>query len=300
MGKGGLDDIDYKNGQKNNWRSTVWNDLTKKIGRQYAGGQGAEDIVLYLPAANDLDRKIAVSKGVLPHNLIAVERNLKVVRKLRASGTNVIHGDVFDVLAAWPHTTEKRVRALVLDLQCNLTWPVVQFMARYLGCPFFTDTVLVVNLQRGRETKEYASWVRAVAHDLKHNLQENRNVEVETGEAVVYSVDDKTTMQKHRGVIAFNCAIRQLAGWVGDALGLQMLDAHAKCLEHLSDARVMHKWFRSYRSSPRSPLFDSLVLWKLDDGSVNMSVTRDGSAEAHAKIRAALAVRTMKISRKLH
>jgi len=84
--------MDYWFGQKNNWRRWAWNQASSLLTDKHAG------VSLYLPSATDLDRKIALSKGFVDHNLIGVERNRSALQESRANGGLVIHGDFWDAV----------------------------------------------------------------------------------------------------------------------------------------------------------------------------------------------------------
>ena len=72
-----MNQINYKNGRKNNWRRTVFNQVSARVSARDA-------IVVYLPGPQDLDRQVLCEKGFSPNNLIAVDKDRNVVASLRS------------------------------------------------------------------------------------------------------------------------------------------------------------------------------------------------------------------------
>jgi hypothetical protein len=112
-------------------------------------GREKKEIILYLAGPEDLDRKIAIKKGVPEHNLIAVENDPKTVKILRGRGVNVIEGDLRKVVQNW--SREKRLCAIVADFCCGIdklskdVFEVMRIKSTTV------DAVLAINLQRGRD-----------------------------------------------------------------------------------------------------------------------------------------------------
>lgn len=59
---------DYDVGPKNHWRRTIWNEILRRT-----AGQEKEKLILYLAGPQDLDRKVALQKGVPDQNLVAID-----------------------------------------------------------------------------------------------------------------------------------------------------------------------------------------------------------------------------------
>ena len=133
----------YRFGQKNNWRRTVWNEVLRRT----AGREKTEPI-LYLAGPDDFDRAIATDKGVAHQNLISVDRDIRNVDRVRAARHPVLNGDLQDVLASWP--ASRRVCAVLMDFCCGLTMPAVDVYDLLEREPF-RDAVVMINLQRGRD-----------------------------------------------------------------------------------------------------------------------------------------------------
>lgn len=133
----------YNFGQKNHWRRTVWNEVLRRT-------NGAERTrpILYLAGPNDLDRAIAISKGVPPENLIAIDRDRMNVVATRKRGHVAIESDIADVLWSWPDN--RPAAAVLLDFCCGVTRDTAgvldAFQRRGLA-----DAVVMVNFMRGRD-----------------------------------------------------------------------------------------------------------------------------------------------------
>lgn len=138
--------MDYKFGAKGNWRRTIWNRIVERI-PPWLKIRNA--VVVYLAGHQDFDRSIALSKGFMPHNLIAIERDKNVAAILRNKGILVIEGGFADVLRSW---RKLRVDVVFADLCCGATPEVVQLSVQFAFATAFADAVIAVNLMRGRET----------------------------------------------------------------------------------------------------------------------------------------------------
>jgi hypothetical protein len=135
----------YKFGPKNNWRRTIWNEISSRVGKDKRDG-----IVLYLAGLEDLDRAVAVEKGFHPNNLIAIDRDQRVVDAMRAQGKLAIKGDLSSVIAHWPH--DLPIAAIVADFCCGLEKSIfVDFVGSLTWAPLHPGCVVAVNLQRGRD-----------------------------------------------------------------------------------------------------------------------------------------------------
>lgn len=137
-----LDVVEYKNDAKRAWRREVWEAIGKWRGK--VGGP-----VLYLAGSRDLDSHLARRHGVREDDLIAVESDADVAKKLRDTGRNTIYGKLEDVMFSWPKHTPPS--AVIADFCCNLHARAFQVSLCWALRPVFQKSVLVVNLQRGRE-----------------------------------------------------------------------------------------------------------------------------------------------------
>lgn len=137
----------YRFGQKNNWRRTEWNDIVQRV--RYSHGRDNDLPILYLPGPSDIDRSIAIAKGVHPLNLIAIDRYLDNVDAVRSNGNLAINADVVAVIHNWP--CRVHMAAVSLDLCCGLEKQVMHDVFHGLWRGPFRNTVVAVNFQRGRD-----------------------------------------------------------------------------------------------------------------------------------------------------
>ena len=139
----------YKNGQKNNWRRTRWNDVLRRT-----AGREKTELSLYLAGPEDIDREIAVSKGVPPQNLIAIDRFKPNSDAIRERGLPAIDADVLDILWSWPR--DRKVCAVLLDYCGGLQRDNVGVLDAFQRKPL-RSAVMMVNFQRGRD-----AWSNAI------------------------------------------------------------------------------------------------------------------------------------------
>ena len=133
----------YRFGSKNNWRRSVWNEVLRRT-----NGTEKKHPILYLAGPDDLDRSIAIEKGVPPHNLIAIDRDRSNVKSVRRNKGIAIEADVLDLLWSWPDT--QTVAAVMLDFCCGFTRDVIGTYDAMARRPFF-KAPLMINLMRGRD-----------------------------------------------------------------------------------------------------------------------------------------------------
>lgn len=140
-----LDGIQYKNGAKNNWRRQMWNTV-----REFTDNP-SDAMVLYLPGAANLDVPVAISKGFKQANMLAVEREGKVVEHLRRKYRQpVIHGSLAHTLIGWPQN--RPVAVIVADLVSGFDGLVTDIVRAWMLLQPFEGATLVLNMQRGRES----------------------------------------------------------------------------------------------------------------------------------------------------
>lgn len=135
---------DYKFGQKNNWRRAVWNDVLSRT-----KGREKRECILYLAGPQDLDRTVAMSKGVPGVNLVAIDRAGANVTRARKSGGVAIQGDIHDVLWNWPES--RPVCAVLLDFCCGLEVSAAFAMEAVMTRPSMRGVVMMANFMRGRD-----------------------------------------------------------------------------------------------------------------------------------------------------
>jgi hypothetical protein len=132
--------------------------------------------VLYLAAEQDLDRRVAVSKGFAANNMIAVDARKSVVDKLRSETKLAIHGRMEDVAPLYPGANVVHV-----DFCCGLTDLVAKAANRIvLSGHHPKGAVFLFNLQRGREHGKGRSYIRATQQALldEYGLQLKNRAEL--------------------------------------------------------------------------------------------------------------------------
>lgn len=144
---------DYLFEDKNRWRIMVWSRIVGRLKR--CGKKPQDCLVVYLAGPQDLDRAVAMRKGFLPSNLIAVEIDGARVDGLRDQSVLTIRADMFDTLMNWRH--KRKPDVVYADLCSNLNPKTIDRLCSVLltsNVPH--ETVVIVNFQRGREAKNVA------------------------------------------------------------------------------------------------------------------------------------------------
>lgn len=134
----------YKFGQKNNWRRTVWNEVLRRT-----NGREKDEPILYLAGPQDLDRAIALEKGVPSQNMIAIDLSAENVAAVREKKVPAVAADIHDVLRSWPKN--RPVCAVILDYCSGLTPANIDVYDMFEREPL-RNAVVLVNFQRGRDS----------------------------------------------------------------------------------------------------------------------------------------------------
>ena len=131
-------------GQKGNWRRSIWNEVLRRISDERAIGP-----ILYLPGPGDVDRKIAISKGVRTQDLIAIDSFKPTAMNIRRTGVPALHAKVEAVVQVWQD--ERPVAGVLLDFPCGFEKaPVCSAVVCMTRKPF-QKSVVMFNLKRGRD-----------------------------------------------------------------------------------------------------------------------------------------------------
>lgn len=141
---------DYSiNPSKAHWRRTAWNFI-----RDHSDKNG---VGLALLGRQAIDLDIAKRKGIDPARIVAVERNGAAVRELRRKGITTIHGDLLNVVRAWP--LEANLNFVLADLCGPVTSSVWASLMYFLNCPFMAPgrIAFVLNALRGRESDGFGA-----------------------------------------------------------------------------------------------------------------------------------------------
>ena len=95
----------YRFGTKNNWRRRIQNEAFRRVGGRYR-----TDPILYLAGSEDIDREVAIGKGVPAQNMIGIDRCRVNADRIRARGYPCLYGEAGDILEAWPEGRPRPVR----------------------------------------------------------------------------------------------------------------------------------------------------------------------------------------------
>lgn len=258
---------EYKFGQKNNWRRTIWNEIAARVDKRKSA------VCMYLAGAEDHDRAVAVSKGFDDRNLIAVEREQSVSSKLRGAGVLTVCADLSDALIAWPDG--KRIDVIFGDLCGGLHDNFVTVLCGALQRQAFQKTIFAFNLLRGRDP----FGAKAIA--LGRGIDAN---------------------EKHRGRLLYRnvetillCLVWNEIGKVEIASEKDLAEWNswkARCREHLRPV------FFSYKSG--ALVFDSVVFngFHGENGFISGALKeKHAASKVRRRIAAVLAHRTMRIEK---
>jgi hypothetical protein len=266
----------YKNGPKNHWRRTVWNEVLRRT-----AGREKTQPILYLAGPEDLDRAVAVSKGVPRQNLIAVDRHMPNVKGIQGAGAPAVCESIESVLWSWPDG--RPVAAVMLDFCGGLHVKHFADVMQALQRSPYRHSVIMLNLLRGRDPSTAKHREQAVG--AQHIL-----------EALGMMPHGEP---KHRGRQFIAALLMMLSGTVFLPTGVKfegdVLDQAGQTLQ------ALNPFFGAYRSGPQ--VFDSVIFngpWRLSDALIDRE-TEELWCDKHTRrrIAAMLAVRTMRQTGKL-
>jgi len=272
---------DYKFGQKNNWRRAMWNEVLSRT-----SGRERVEPILYLAGPQDMDREIALSKGVHADSMIAIDRSRQNVDAIRELGASAINADAIDALMSWP--SSRPVSAVLMDFCCGLDRHMASDLYVAMTRVPFRNAVWMVNFMRGRDS---------TSNTLRDALRE-----MFPSPGAVTANGVKHDASKHRG--AQFLMLRWLECFLSGERSLDRLRrVFAVGFER------QKPWFWSYRSG--NLVFDSAVFWPLSKGTDPLAYFQGqmGGTKAQferidrafsdpkvaRKIAATLAVRTMRM-----
>ena len=246
--------MNYQFAQKNHWRRRMWNLLRERV-----SVHPRDAIILYFPSEQDLDRPVALEKGFHSNNLIAIERDWKVVESLRSRGVLTIHGEFSHVIMNWPES--EPVHGVFADYVCGITnlTALVCFLV-FGAAGISPESPVIFNFLRGRDLN---GAVANVAREIS-----------------------EITKTKHRGILALTVAlfIYLISLGYDDRECAPRLVAAVKSLDPVT---------HSYRSGVQT--FDSVV-FKTLPGSFPRVPGKN--LEMRRQIAAVLAHRTRRMKQK--
>lgn len=155
----------YNFDSKNDWRKKIWNMISSSI----SVPERQKSIVLYLGGHEDLDRREAIEKGFHENNLILIEKDREIARRLREAKKTVIVGDLKDVLGTWPAHTE--IGVVLADFCEGIDFIFALKFIKIFTLPAFWNTIFAFNFQRGRE-KDFNFWTKLL--EIKKDLHRGR------------------------------------------------------------------------------------------------------------------------------
>lgn len=287
--------MNYKFGNKNNWRRWVWNRIIERL-----TVPTKDAVVLYLAGEDNIDREIALSHGFKPDNLIAIEKDKTIVNHLRRNGQLCVQGDIIDILRAWPHN--KLISVIIADFCCGLEKRIMEyFTTAFLQSPHTRTSIFAINLLRGRDPSTNQlreSWTRNRLDNMMWETstinRKHRGVMVTTEYAtVLLSVVFGKIVFISEGKLQYNKETTMQGEWI------EYYNKHHKGLW-----KVMQPAFNSYKSVS-GQIFDSAI-WSsgiscnefFDDDGVydnRINAVHVGTSERR-RIAAILAHRTMRLN----
>jgi len=146
--------MDYDFDSKNKWRVAIWKEIARRCAAPLSHA-----VVLYMPGAEDFDAFPAKRVGFDENHMIGVERERKIVEKIRKRGRICIHGDFLQVMHAWP---TQRYPDVVFG---DFTGTVSDKMSSVLTHNRVPGVCYAMNVLRGRESAsdELREWIQVMA-----------------------------------------------------------------------------------------------------------------------------------------
>lgn len=209
---------DYTNQRKETWRGWQWNRVLNAIAsvrsnhrvsrknptnKRHRARLVNDATILYLAGPEAIDALCGESKGVDNLGLIGVDENLSNVKRIRKSGHLAIHARLEDVLLAWPN--DWPIDAVIADTCSCVSRRTLGLLAAFSFCGGFDrlDTVVSLNLQRGRESRDFWPGIKLDAIETEKEL----GIKLLRGPS-----------EKHRGLMLLLGWFQYLAGPQGELL----------------------------------------------------------------------------------
>lgn len=226
----------YDNGTKQTMRGWTWNRICEFIPRSIRPMARG----LYLSAEDDFDRSVAVSKGFVSQNLVAVDRSSQAIEKVRKGGGVGIVGELESVIASGPFSGG--VSLVFADLTCGIYDSTLDLMRLTQSLP---NCAVAFNLKRGRD-KDGADWSKSMT-DWEVGWMRN-------GLRIFEGIGD---FKKHRGMLLFYAYCRMMMTVLIEDFGLESCEARGAVNGFLHQASPS---IASYRSKDdHTSYFDTIV-----------------------------------------
>jgi len=255
-----------------------------------------------MPGPGDLDRKVAIKYGFRAHNLIGVDKNIKLCRDLRKRNVTMIHGDAVEVLAAWK--PESLPDVILLDTCSSVSMHFTKLFSVFRAGNFCNrKMVWGINLVHGRDSA-LNMWRSMLFEDLPqfgdfvYNPKRNLSADM----SLLHGGVDKNGMpgtNMHRGLAA---AFHIAETFISDVLKRPDGDM-------VTMYKVIHSMdmeFDQYRSDNATQTMDSVIFnWSqfiLNKNNLSETVSpkriRGYNKKVSHKIAAGLATGTISQKRK--
>lgn len=248
----------YVNHEKLKWRQWAWSEIYRRIGREKVGSA----VGLYLPGppdkGRDRDFQVAEQLGFNRENLIAVERDEDVVRKLRSTGINTLHANIEDAVLCWPlHTPLSFVFADLLGGYSSVARAML--MAIMVARNITNPCAIVFNLCSGHDesANELRAWLTGKCADFSAEIKQQPSSALSQMLAACRGVEQPV----HRGAMLF----LDFAFTGTDAN--QKSDATGRHLHRIINAA--QPCIRSYKSQDSGNWYDSVAFnwWPVADST---------------------------------
>lgn len=230
--------MNYDFGQKRHWRRTAWNEISRRVEDK----KGA--LVLYLAGEKNYDKAEAINRGFCHNNMIAIERDKRVVDSLREDKQLCIHGDILEVLRT--QTYKLKPKVVIADLCCGASEEVLKGVCDSLvHDSSLYGSVTLVNLQRGREKiSPYMKDMFATLNTPDINY------------SIIIGNNDNPHL--HRGYMLFNVLMFGMLTTMFN----EGIPAHNVWAAIKNVCKKMDPWFYSYKSKTGGATltFDSVVM----------------------------------------
>ncbi len=135
----------WRNKRKDDWRRWLWNRFADCIPMH----KRSSAVGLYLPGADDAEMPVATSKGFNARNLIGIESDNEITRKLRKNGRLVVNDDLINTIWSWPN--DWPIKFMSLDLCCGVDVEANNIATAILCKKSLRKCVIGLNFLRGRD-----------------------------------------------------------------------------------------------------------------------------------------------------
>lgn len=123
--------------------------------------------IMYLPGEQDIDRDIAKRKGFNVKNMIAVDRDTKVVSKFKNDKKLIIEGDIGDII--YNYKNSKKIDIIIADLYHGATFNLLKLIYQIITSNALNnESIIAFNLLRGRDNYIKSDFIKNLDVNVKH------------------------------------------------------------------------------------------------------------------------------------